>query len=151
MRMKLNRRDTLLGLAVLFLPLPADATPADVLESISRTFGDRPIVDGPINLEAPPLAESGNSVPLTAWVESPMTANDRVVRLVLFAEQNPRPKTCEVVFGPAAAEARLTTNIRLASTQSVVCIAEMADGRLIRARHAIRVIVGACTTLPGRY
>jgi sulfur-oxidizing protein SoxY len=151
MRMKLNRRDTLLGLAVLFLPLPAEATPADVLESISQTFGDRPIQDGPIQLEAPPLAESGNSVPLTAWVESPMTGNERVVRLALFAEQNPRPKTCEVVFGPAAAEARLTTNIRLASTQSVVCVAEMGDGRLIQARHAIRVIVGACTTLPGRY
>ena len=149
--MKLNRRDTLLGLAVLFLPLPAEATPADVLKSISKTFGDRPIDEGAINLEAPPLAESGNSVPLTAWVESPMTGNDRVVRLVLFAEQNPRPKTCEVIFGPAAAEARLTTNIRLASTQSVVCVAEMADGRLIQARHAIRVIVGACTTLPGRY
>lgn len=151
--MKLNRRDTLLGLAVLLLSSSANATPAEVVASIAETFGERPIVDakGAIKIEAPPLAESGNSVPLTVSVESAMTGDDRVVRLAIFAEQNPRPKTCDVVFGPAAAEARLTTNIRLASTQSVVCVAEMADGRLLQARHAIRVVVGACTTLPGRY
>lgn len=150
--MRTNRRDTLLGLAaVLFLPLPAGATPEDVVESIAETFGDRPIREGAITLEAPPLAESGNSVPLTVSVESAMEGDDRVVRLALFAEENPRPKTCDVVFGPAVAEARLTTNIRLASTQSVVCVAELADGSLIQARQAIRVVVGACTTLPGRY
>ena len=150
--MRMNRRDTLLGLAaVLVLPLPARATPADVVDSIAETFGDRPLREGAITLEAPPLAESGNSVPLTVSVESAMEGDDRVVRLALFAEENPRPKTCDVVFGPAAVEARLTTNIRLASTQSIVCVAEMADGSLIQARRAIRVVVGACTTLPGRY
>ena len=150
--MGLDRRDTLLGLATLmFLPLPASATPAEVAESIARTFGYSPIPEGDITLEAPPLAESGNLVPLTVTVNCTMQGDDRVIRLALFAEQNPRPKTCEVTFGPAAAEARLTTNIRLASTQSVVCVAEMADGRRIQARRSSRVIVGACTTLPGRY
>lgn len=151
--MNLNRRETLLGLAVLLLPLPVHATPAQVAESIVETFGRKPEDDGDrlITIEAPPLAESGNSVQITVAVNSPMTAEDRVMRLAVFAEENPRPKTCEVVFGPAAAEARLITNIRLAATQSIVCVAEMADGRVIEARRAIKVIVGACTVLPGRY
>ncbi|WP_290686617.1 MULTISPECIES: thiosulfate oxidation carrier protein SoxY [unclassified Haematobacter] len=149
--MILSRRSTLLGLATIALPLPLAATPAEVSESIARLFGDRPLTEGPVVLDLPTLAETGNSVPLTARVESPMTAGDRILRLALFAEQNPRPLICEAHFGPAAAEARLTTNIRLAATQAVVCVAERSDGVLVSVRRDVRVVVGACTTLPGRY
>lgn len=148
----LSRREVLLGLVAVTLPLPVSATPAEVANAIEETFGETPIADSDeITLELPPLAESGNSVPLTVKVASPMTADDRISRLALFAEANPRPKICEIAFGPAAAEAQITTNIRLSSTQTVVCIAEKADGSLISARHEVRVAVGACTTLPGRY
>ncbi|MBV0893446.1 hypothetical protein KTN05_16720 [Paracoccus sp. Z118] len=97
------------------------------------------------------MAETGNSVPLTVSVESPMSDVDRIIRLAIFAEENPRPLTCEARFGPMAAEARLVTNIRLAATQTVVCVAERSDDRLLVARAEVRVVVGACTALPGRY
>lgn len=145
----LSRRETLLGLAATFLPLPVSATPSEVANSIAAIFGDRPIAEGPIKLELPPLAETGNSVPLTVICET--QALGRVRRLAVFTEMNPRPLACLASFGPMAAEARITTNIRLASTQAVVCVAELEDGKLISSRQRVRVVVGACTTLPGRY
>ncbi|MBS3647218.1 hypothetical protein KEU06_01075 [Pseudaminobacter sp. 19-2017] len=145
----LSRRETLLGLAATFLPLPVSATPSEVAESIVSVFGDRPIAEGPIKLELPALAETGNSVPLTVSCET--QAFGRVRRLAVFAEMNPRPMVCVASFGPMAADARITTNIRLASTQDVVCVAELEDGKLITSRQSVRVVVGACTTLPGRY
>ena len=101
--------------------------------SIAAIFGDRPIAEGPIKLELPPLAETGNSVPLTVICET--QALGRVRRLAVFTEMNPRPLVCVASFGPMAAEARITTNIRLASTQAVVCVAELEDGRLISSRQ----------------
>ncbi len=145
----LSRRETLLGLAATFLPLPASATPAEVAESIVAVFGERPVAEGPIVLELPALAETGNSVPLT--VSCDPEATGPVARLAVFTEMNPRPLACVVSFGPMAAEIRITTNLRLASTQAVVCVAELEDGSLISSRQEVRVVVGACTTLPGRY
>lgn len=145
----LSRRETLLGIAATFLPLPVSATPAEVVESIAEIFGDRPIAAGPIKLELPALAETGNSVPLTVSCETEVLGPVR--RLALFTEENPRPLVCIATFGPIAAEVRLTTNIRLASTQAVVCVAELENGDLISSRQIVRVVVGACTTLPGRY
>ncbi|MRX48949.1 thiosulfate oxidation carrier protein SoxY [Paracoccus sp. S-4012] len=149
--MILSRRTALLGLAATILPLPVWATPEEVAAEIVKLFGSTPLEDGPITIDLPALAETGNSVPMTVAVESPMTADDRITRLAVFAEQNPRPLSCEVRFGPMAAEPRLVTNIRLAATQTVVCVAEHSDGRLMAARADVRVVVGACTALPGRY
>lgn len=145
----LSRRETLLGLAATLLPLPVSATPAEVAESITAVFGERPVEEGFIVLELPALAETGNSVPLTVRCEA--DAPGTVRRLAVFTETNPRPLACVVSFGPMAGEARITTNLRLASTQTIVCVAELDDGRLISSRQEVRVVVGACTTLPGRY
>jgi sulfur-oxidizing protein SoxY len=148
---QMTRRTAVLGLVSIALAPPASATPQDVAASITELFGDRTIADGPITLSLPPLAESGNSVPLSVAVEGSASGPGRIVRLAVFAERNPRPMICAVSFGPKSAEAKLSTNIRLASTQAVVCVAERADSSLIQARREVRVVVGACTALDGRY
>ena len=150
-----TRRDLLgTGLAavvVIVLPSCVWATPQEVARSITDTFGEHPFTEGRISLSVPALAETGNSVPVTVRVDSAMTAQERIRRLAIFAEANPRPKIAEVVFGPAAAEAHFTTNIRLSGTQRIVCVAEASDGTLMSAAHEVRVVVGACTTLDSRY
>ncbi len=149
--MTLSRRQTLLGLAALVLPLPASATPQEVQARIFALFGPGPLLDGPISLTLPALAETGNSVPLTLQIDSPMSASDRITRAALFAEANPLPLICTATFGPRAPAASLATNIRMAATQNITCVAQHLDGRLFVARREVRVVVGACTTLPGRY
>lgn len=139
------------GVAALAMPRAVQAAPADVDQSITATFGNAPIQDGRIALTVPKLAESGNSVPITVAVESPMTEADHVTRIAVFAEQNPLPKIVEAHLSPASGVAVMETNIRLSGTQGVVAVAEMSDGSLWRARHEIKVVVGACTVLPARY
>lgn len=131
---------------MLVVPLVAEATPEEVVASIVETFCSSPLAGGPVEIDLPPLAESGNSVPMTVRV-----LQSGVKRLAVFSEHNPRPKICEVPFGPALADPALTTNIRLSSTQAVVCVAEMLDGSPIVARREVKVTVGASTTLPSRY
>lgn len=149
-RRELFAGSVMLAVAML-LPRVGVATPSDVAQSIDETFGIRPHEPGPVTITIPPLAETGNSVPLTATVDNPMTETNRILRLALFAENNPRPKLAEARFGPMAAQAVLSTNIRLNGSQKVICIAERSDGILLRAEAEVRVVVGACTTLNARY
>ena len=151
----INRREALmLGAGTLLaatLPKAGFATPAEVSTAISDAFGSGTISEGRITVTVPKLAETGNSVPISIAVDSPMTVADHVRRIAIFAEQNPRPKVVEAFLSPASGEARLETKIRLSGTQGVVVVAEMSDGSLWRAREQVQVVVGACTTLPARY
>jgi sulfur-oxidizing protein SoxY len=152
---KLSRRCTIhLGLVSVVAtawPRIVEATPADVTNVITDMFGARPIEDGRISLTVPKLAESGNSVPLAVSVDSPMLDDDFVRRVVIFADDNPRPKVVEVNFSPASGAAYFETNIRLSGTQDIVALAEMSDGSVWRRRERIRVVIGACTVLSTRY
>ena len=138
------------GIALAALSKGAAATGNEVAVVMEELFGSAPIGDGRVVIELPKLVESGNSVPLEVRVESPMTEADHVSRLVVLAEQNPRPKIVEAFFSAASGEAFLETRIRLAGTQGVMAVARMSDGSLWRARQEIEVIVGACKPPPVR-
>ncbi len=139
------------AVAAAALPGVGYATPEEVSAAISETFGAGAMKEGRITLKLPKLAETGNSVPISISVDSPMTDSDHVARIAVFAEQNPRPKVVELSLSPASGEAFLETNIRLAGTQTIVAVAEMSDGSLWMAREQVQVVVGACTVLPGQY
>jgi sulfur-oxidizing protein SoxY len=123
---------------------PAGATPAAMQEAIAKVVGTRPVGQGRVTLELPPLVENGNTVPLTVSVESPMTQADHVRALHVFTEKNPQPEVVTFRFGPRAGRARVATRIRLADTQSVTAIAELSDGSLWSTRAAVVVTLAAC-------
>ena len=75
--------------ACLLIVRPAAATPEELAAALRETFGDRPITPGRIKLEVPRLAENGNIVPVTITVDSPMTEQDYVKSIHLFAEKQP--------------------------------------------------------------
>ena len=148
-----TRRFLLAGMAasVVLVAMPVRADDALVAEAIQETFGDAPRSDGRITMLLPPLAESGNTVPIQISVESPMSATDRVKRVVILATRNPRALVATMEFGPGAPRAQFSTNMRLSGTQDVITIAEMSDGSLWQAQSRVLVTVGACDTLQIRY
>lgn len=114
-------------------------------EAIRGLVGDRLVQAGKVSVDLPPLVENGNVVPLTVSVESAMTAADRVRAIHVFAPKNPQPLVAVFRFGPRAGRAAVSTRIRLADSQTVTAVCEMADGSFRSGSADAVVTVAACT------
>jgi sulfur-oxidizing protein SoxY len=123
---------------------PAAATPAMLADAVRDFVGGAPIRKGKVKLDLPPLVENGNSVPCAVSVESPMTATDYVKAIHVFNEKNPQPYVISVTLGPRAGRAEFSTRIRLADSQTVTAIAELADGTFWSDDVDVVVTLAAC-------
>lgn len=133
------------GMAISLSPRPASAQMSPATQAaVDRVLGARTMQEGRITLRVPPIAENGNTVPLSVSVESPMTAADHVKAIHLFADKNPTPDVATFQFTPAMGRASADTRIRLGQTQDVVALAEMSDGSLFLARAEVKVTIGGC-------
>lgn len=145
----LSRRTLLCQLGtcgVLLATWPARAwtTPEAVQQAMRQRLGERTPQPGGMTLTLPKIAETGNSVPLTVSVDSPMTPAEHVVRIHLFVEGNPEPVAATYHLGVRAGKAEVSTRIRLARSQDVLAVAEMSDGTVRSDSVNIIVTLGAC-------
>jgi sulfur-oxidizing protein SoxY len=146
----LTRRETLiLGIAGAVAvsagsPRVAHATAADAAAAIARFTGGKTPVSGPITIEAPEIAENGNSISLTVAVESPMNPNDYVTEIFVVAEGNPWPGVATFKFTPMSGRAEAVIRIRLATSQNVIAVAKTSNGAVLTAQRAVKVTVGGC-------
>jgi sulfur-oxidizing protein SoxY len=149
---KVSRRSALMtfgagGLAVVGMTLVPRAVLADLQsmnEAIKERVGTPTFKEGRISLELPQIAENGNTVPMSIEIDSPMTAQDYVKSVHLFAESNPRPNVATFHFTPRSGKARASTRIRLIKTQNIVAVAEMSDGSVYMAKSEVKVTIGGC-------
>jgi sulfur-oxidizing protein SoxY len=136
--MELTRRQTLLvGLgaaAAAVLPMRAMAA---VEDDIAAFTGGAAVGEGGITLNAPEIAENGNTVPIE--VSAP-----GAVSIALYAAGNPVPPVATFNFGPLAASQSASTRIRLAQTQDVIAVAKMADGSFVQTSATVKVTIGGC-------
>lgn len=140
--MMLTRR---LSLALFALPFAAAADTSDAVRAAIRdAVGDKPVTDGGITLRVPSLAENGGQVPLGIVVESPMTAQDYITAIHVFATRNPTPGVASFRLTPKLARAEVQTRIRLAEDQRLIVLAETSTGRVLRASAEMRVGAGGC-------
>ena len=107
-------------------------------------IGDATPAGGRIELDLPQIAENGNTVPIAIEIDSPMTADDYVKAVHIFAEKNPLPGVATFRFTPACGEARCATRMRLAKTQNVIAVAEMSGGEIFMAKTEVKVTIGGC-------
>lgn len=123
----LTRREALLAGAALALGTGASTAPARAANgweaALSAFTGGREPAPGRITLDLPEIAENGNLVPMTIRVESPMTAEDHVTKVIVLATDNPEPEAFR--FTPLAGRAEVVTRIRLARSQEVIAVARM--------------------------
>ena len=140
-----GRREFLAGaVAVVLLPATADATPEAMAAAIREVVGDKPVKEGKIKLDLPPLVENGNTVPLTISVESPMTDADHVKAIHVFNEKNPQPHVFSATLRPRNGRATIATRIKLADAQKIVAIAETSTGEWWTASADVIVTIAAC-------
>ena len=84
-----------------------------------------------LHLIMPAVFPTGYTVPMDLKVDSPMTEDDHVKRIRVFAPQNPLIDVASFNFVPQRSVPRVSTRIRLAKPQFVVAVAEMGDGTLL--------------------
>src|SRR4051812_22930369 len=151
MSMRATRRQFLAaagGAALALAVRPAQATPASMAAAIRQVVGEAAVKPGRIKLDLPPLVENGNTVAMAVTVDSPMTANDYVKAIHVFAEKNPQPNVISAKLGPRSGKAEIQTRVRLADTQTVTAICEMSDGSFWSNTIDVIITLGACLEDP---
>jgi sulfur-oxidizing protein SoxY len=135
----LTRRETMamgLGAATITLvPLKVSAAGAD--DAIMAFTGGAAPSDGGVIIDAPEIAENGNTVPIAVEAEG-------ASEIAIFAAGNPTPGVATFKFGEAAGSRRASTRIRLGGTQNVVAVAKMPDGSFQQAAVEVKVTIGGC-------
>lgn len=129
------------------LPMPAHATPEEMVAARDALFEGRPINEGRVSMKLPPISENGYSVPLSISVDSPMTPDDYVKQIAVFSPKNPLPDIARFHLGPHSGRAEVSTRIRLAGTQKLQAVAEMSDGSLWAGTAETVVTLAACVIL----
>lgn len=154
--MSLTRRDMLMaacvGSAALASALPSpgsaraqnDTAQDDTLDLIKRLTGQTPTLSDRLHLVMPAVFPTGSTVPMDLDIDSPMTADDHVRRIRVFAPQNPLIEVANFNFFPERSIARVSTRIRLAEPQYVVAVAEMNDGMLLMTKTFVDVATNGC-------
>ena len=139
------QRRSLLALPLAASALPATAQTAETYEAAEQSIlaGRLPAPTG-ITIEMPTLSENGNSVDIAVRVESPNTRADHVTAIHILAEKNPIPRVASFTLGPRSGRAEVATRIRLATTQTILVLAETSRGQVHRAAREVIVILGAC-------
>jgi sulfur-oxidizing protein SoxY len=142
-----NRRELLIagaaGLIAFVVPLRSLARPT-LDEAMSSFTGGAVVKEGRVKFEISPLVENGNAVPVSIDVESPMTVGEHVRRIALLNQKNPQADIAIFNLGPRCGRAHVATRIRLATSQTVVALAEMNDGSFWSSKANVIVTLAAC-------
>ncbi|MAZ17184.1 MAG: thiosulfate oxidation carrier protein SoxY [Ahrensia sp.] len=123
---------------------PAAASAEDAMAKVMEFAGGSEPATGTITLDAPEIAENGNTVPISVSVESPMTDGDYVESVAIFADGNPSPEVITFNFTPMSGEASATTRMRLAKTQNVIAVAKTSTGQVFMDKKEVKVTIGGC-------
>jgi sulfur-oxidizing protein SoxY len=135
----IDRRAAIAG-ALALAAGPARATPERLAALVAEFTGGMRPAEGGVLLDIPPLVENGNAVPVVVAVDAgPGGAR----RIALFNERNPQGDVFIAMLGPRTAP-RVATRIRLATTQHLVAVAELADGSFRMAQAFVVVTLAAC-------
>ena len=117
---------------------------AALAEAVRKVTGGAELRRGRVKLDLPSLIDNGNSVALSVEVASPMSAADHVTAIHVFTEKNPQPYIITAHLGPRAGRARITTRARIASTGTVLAIAQLSDGSFWSDSVSVVVTLSAC-------
>jgi len=144
-----TRRQTLAlgasaGIVALVSPTLVLGKSTDAQAVIEKFTGGKKAKQDKITLEMPEIAENGNTVPVSIAVESPMTKDSYVKRVIIVAEGNPRPEVAIFNFTPKSGVAEASTRMRMAKTQNIIAVAEMSDGSFHMAKRQVKVTIGGC-------
>lgn len=108
------------------------------------TGGKAVEVSPKVHLKVPEIAENGAVVPVTVEVDSPMTENDYVKAIHIFATKNTNVRCADVMLTPANGVAMFATRVKLGTSQDVMALIETSKGEFLSASQNVKVTIGGC-------
>jgi sulfur-oxidizing protein SoxY len=132
------------GLVAVLTTRPGWADVPDLQTAIRGWTGGAPVQAGRVKLEVAPLVDNGNVVPVTISIDSPMSATDHVAAIALFNEKNPQRDMLRATLGPRSGRARVSTRVRLHTSQQLVALARMNNGSVWSHTVDVVVTLAAC-------
>jgi sulfur-oxidizing protein SoxY len=113
--------------------------------ALKAITGGKAVVASPkVHLKAPEIAENGAVVPVTVEVDSPMTDDDYVKAIHIFATKNSNVRCADVMLTPANGAAMFATRIKLGTSQDVMALVETSKGEFLSASQSVKVTIGGC-------
>ena len=119
--------------------------PEEAKRILRNIIKGRKIRDDLISLKAPDIAENGNTVPISFFVNCSMQNNDypKVVHILVL--DNPFPEIAKFYFTPESGEANVSIRIRMRTSSNIIAVAEMSDGTVGETQSYVDVTIGACS------
>jgi sulfur-oxidizing protein SoxY len=120
-------------------------TAADVpgIRALDDDRAGRALRFGRLKLVVPRIADNGNAVSMRVTMDR--AGSSPPVRAIrVYSETNPVALMAELEFPVPPPRVELETRIRLAGTQRIVAIAELADGTLEADVASVIVTLAAC-------
>ena len=146
MKIELSRLTFAMGacmsmLALAVAPHTAQADAKAVQAELQKLSAGKNMSQGGITIKVPDLAENERAIPLNIEVDSPMTDDNYVKAVYVFADGNPEPNVLTYHFTPMSGRASASTRIRLARQriQTITVVAEMSDGSLRTANSEVKL------------
>ena len=99
---------------------------------------------GRLVLDIPRLADNGNAIPLRISLTGLVAPGAELRSIRLYSEKNPVPLMAHFEFPVPPARADADARVRLAGTQRIAAIAELANGDLHAAVADVDVTISAC-------
>jgi sulfur-oxidizing protein SoxY len=108
------------------------------------TGGKSVVVSPKVHLKAPEIAENGAVVPVTVEVDSPMSDNDYIKAIHIFATKNSNVRCADVMLTPANGAAMFASRVKLGTSQDVMALVETSKGEFLSASQNVKVTIGGC-------
>lgn len=117
-------------------------TAASTAPSLSAELRSRRLRPEGIHIDLPPLADSGNAVPITVEVDAPQGLTIRSIEVLL--PENPFPPAIKFNLPQAQPRYRFSTRLRLAASQEAWVIVTLSDGSQRGASAPTVITSSAC-------
>jgi sulfur-oxidizing protein SoxY len=108
------------------------------------TGGKKVVASSKVTMKAPEIAENGAVVPVTVTVESPMSEDDYIKAIHVFATKNSNVRCADVMLSPMNGSASFATRVKLGSSQDVMALVETSKGEFWSAAQNVKVTIGGC-------
>jgi len=130
---------------VLAAEAPKGQNALSIEAAVAAITGGKSVVVSPkVHLKAPEIAENGAVVPVTVEVDSPMTDDDYVKAIYIFATKNSNVRCADVMLTPANGAAMFASRIKLGTSQDVMALVETSKGEFLSASQNVKVTIGGC-------